>query len=111
MKEVFSILFGAGFTLALCLALGALLLRALEARFHRVEAALFQFIAGSAVLSFVVTLLCLVHQARRGVFLWGGLSVIAAAVWRSRVAPRRNRPLPALPLDWLVPFLLLFAGF
>ena len=111
MKEVFSILFGAGFTIAVSVALGSLLLRALRVRMYRVEAALFAFISGAGVLSFLVTLLCLMQQARKGVFLWGGIAVIGAAVWRARVQKERLRTLPAIRLDWLVPFCLLFGVF
>src|SRR5205823_2733713 len=101
MKDVLSILFGAGFTVAVSIALGSLLLRALRVRMYRVEAALFAFIAGTAVLSFIVTLLCLMQQARKGVFLWGGIAAIGAAIWRVRVEKASRRTLPAIRLDWL----------
>jgi len=110
MREVANILFGAVFTVAVSLAFGTLLLERLKVRLFRFEAALIAFIAGSGCLSLLVALLCLVHQARRGVFLWSGLAVIAAAVWRSRRRPRR-RSLPAMALNWLVPFYVVFAIF
>src|SRR5262249_31910780 len=66
---------------------------------------------GSGVLSFLVMLLCLAQQARRAWFQWGGLVVIAAAAWvwrRNRIV---RRTLPAIRLDWLIPFALVFCGF
>ena len=109
MKEVASILFGAGFTVAVSLALGSLLLRALQVRLFRLEATLFAFIAGSGVLSFLVSLLCVLQAARKGVFLWGGLAAIGGSIWQSRRNPLVRRSLPAIRLDWLVPLNLLFA--
>ena len=41
MKDILSILFGAGFTVAVSLAIGSLLLRALRVPLFRVEATLF----------------------------------------------------------------------
>src|SRR5262245_10245142 len=110
MSEVVSILFGAGFTVAVSIALGAMLFVALRVRLHRVEATLIQFVSGSALLSLAVTLLCLVHQARRGVFLWGGLAAIGIALWQARRGLRR-RTLPALRVDWLVLFSVVFGAF
>src|SRR5437868_2912128 len=102
MSELANILFGAVFTVAVAVALGSLLLDRLRLPLFRFEAALFAFVAGAGCLSFCITLLCLVHQARRGVFLWGGLAAIGTACWRSLGRPRR-RSLPAIPLNWLVP--------
>ncbi len=110
MRELVNILFGAVFTVAVSSALGFLLIDRLRLKFYRFEATLFAFLAGAAFLSFLVTLLSFVHEARRGYFLWGGLLAIAAAVWRNWGRERR-RSLPAIPLDWLVPFYLLFGVF
>src|SRR5471032_3677249 len=82
MLEVLHILFGAAFTVAVSTAVGTLLLRRLRLDLHRLEAALFAFVAGSGLLSLVIALLCVVHQARRGVFLWGE---IGRASCRERV--------------------------
>src|SRR5947207_15535117 len=108
MKEVFSILFGSAFTVAGSLAMGSLLLSGLRIKLHRGESALIGFIAGAGVLSFLVTLLCMIQQARKGVFLWGGLAAIALAAWRRQ--PYR-RPLPAVRLDWMVSFVLITTAF
>ena len=72
-KEVYSILFGAGFTVAVSIALGSPAAACLRVRLYRVETTLFAFIAGAGVLSLLVTLLCLMQQARKGVFLWVGM--------------------------------------
>ena len=110
MREVVSILFGAAFTVAVSMALGSLLIARLRADFYRGEAALMSFVAGAGLLSFVVTMLCMVHQARRGVFLWGGTAVIALAVWSARGRARR-RELPAVPLTWIAGFCAVFLIF
>src|SRR5205085_2765164 len=110
MREVLHILFGALFTVAVSTALGILLLRRLRLPLHQFEAAVFAFIAGAACLSFLMALLCLVHEARRGVLLWGGLAVIAAALWREkRELPRPRLPTP--PASRSVLFYLIFAAF
>lgn len=110
MKEVLYIFFGAGFTVAVSIALGVLLLRTLRVELYRLEATLFAFIAGSGLLSFVVSLLCVAQVARKGVFLWSGIAVIAAAAWRIRRQPSGRRTLPAVPLSWLVPLNLIFTA-
>jgi hypothetical protein len=110
MREVTHILFGAVFTVGICVALGLILMRRLGLVWHRMEAALLAFIAGSGCLSFLTALLCLVHQARRGVFLWGGLALIGWAIWEERKEPRRQ-PLPGLPFGWLLLLCVVFSIF
>jgi hypothetical protein len=110
MKEVAAILFGAGFTVAVSAALGALLLRRLRVELYRGEAALVGWVAGAGCLSFLTALLCSVHLARKGVFLWGGIGVIALAVWQGRGRARR-KSMPAVSLTWFVPFFLAFGAF
>jgi hypothetical protein len=110
MREVLSILFGAGFTVAVAIACGALLLRSLDLHFYKVEGRVFEFVAGSGVLSLALTLMALVHWVRAEVLLAGGAVTIGLAVWRSRsLAPKRT--LPAIQLNWLVPFILIFSAF
>jgi hypothetical protein len=111
MKEVLSILFGAGFTAGVSLALGSLLLRWLRIRLYRTEATIFAFVVGSGILSLLVTLLCVAQVARKGVFLWGGIVAIAVALWQARVNRIERRTLPAVRLDWLVPCILVFGAF
>lgn len=99
MQRVLSILFGAGFTVAVAWACGALLLRRLRLELDPLEEALFSFLSGAACASLAVFLLCLVQQARAGVFLAAGTAVIASAVWRK---PGRRKPLPAMSRSWLL---------
>ena len=81
-----------------------------EWQFCRGEAALLGWVVGSGCLSFLIALLCAVHAARKGVFLWGGMGLIALAVWRGRGRERR-KSLPAVSLSWVVPFFLIFGCF
>lgn len=110
MSQVLHILFGAGFTVAVALAIGSVLVGRLGSALYRLEAALFAFLAGSACLSLAVFALCLVHQARRGVLMWGGFGAIAWAVWSSRKQPRRKE-LPAVPIAWMALFGVVFSAF
>ena len=114
MSQVIHILFGAGFTVAVCLAAGWLLLRRLKLDFRGGEAALFAFLAGSACLSTLMFFLCLGHLARRGVLLCGGLAVIAWALGVI-VLQRDRRPGPdllkPLPRSWWIFFWVAFAAF
>src|SRR5215470_5564735 len=103
MREVGSILFGAAFTVAVAVALGSLLLDRLRVTLYRMEAALIAFVAGAGCLSFLMTMLCFLHAARKGVLQWGGAAAIAFAIWNSRGRPKR-RELPAVPLTWLAGF-------
>jgi len=109
---------GAAFTVGVCLALGALLLRWLRVEFHRLEGALFAFVTGSACLSLATFVLCVVHQARLAVFLIGGAAAVGWAVrsarWGVPQGARRERPrasLPAMPRAWAVLFVVVFAAF
>jgi hypothetical protein len=110
MREVANILFGATFTVALSVALGALVLARLRLALHRWEATLFQFVVGAGCLSFLTAILCTLHIARKGVFQWGGLIAIVLALRQAKRAPRR-RTLPAVPLTWMAAFLLVFSAF
>ena len=98
MREVADILFGAAFTVAVSVALGALLIARLRLTFHRGEALLFEFVAGAGCLSFLIATLCALHLARKGVFQWGGLAIIGLAVWQARGVPRR-KSLPASSVE------------
>src|SRR4051794_3412050 len=105
MREVADILFGAVFTVAVSLALGSLLLQRLRLTLYRGEAALLGFVSGAGCLSFVLAILCSIHVARKGVFLWSGLGIIGVALWQCRKLPRR-RSLPAVSYSWMFPFYL-----
>ena len=110
MRDVFSILFGAGFTVAVAVALGSLVIGALRVRLYRLESALFAFVVGAGCLSFLTSLLCLAHIARKGVFQWCGAALIVAAWWLGRGRPKR-RELPAVPLKWWAAFWGVFLAF
>src|ERR1035437_215194 len=110
MREVANILFGAAFTVAVSVALGALLVVRLRLTLYRWEAELIEFVAGAGCLSFLIAILCTLHIARKGVFQWGGLAVIALALWQAKGAPRR-KSLPAVPLTWMAAFFLIFSTF
>jgi hypothetical protein len=110
MREVIDILFGAAFTVAVSVALGSLLVSRLRLTFYRWEAALIEFVAGAGCLSFLIAILCALHMARKGVFQWGGLAMIALAVWQARGVPRR-KSLPAVSLKWIALFTLVFSAF
>src|ERR1039457_3121006 len=110
MRDVANILFGAAFTVALSVSLGVLLVARLRLTLYRWEAALIQFVAGAGCLSFLTAILCTLHIARKGVFLWGGLAVIALALRQESRHPRR-KSLPAMPLTWMTTFFLIFSAF
>src|ERR1035437_10295126 len=103
MRDVANILFGAAFTVALSVSLGVLLVARLRLTLYRWEAALIQFVAGAGCLSFLTATLCTLHIARKGVFQWSGLAVIALALWQAKRAPRGKKP-PAVSLTWMTAF-------
>src|SRR5215471_8374468 len=110
MPQVLQILFGAAFTIAASVCLGSLLLNRLRVSLFREEAVLLAFVSGSALLSQAVFVLSLVHQARRNIFLAGGVAVMLLA-WREvrRQPPRKS--LPGIPRIWKVLFILIFMAF
>jgi hypothetical protein len=65
---------------AVCLAAGLLLIRALRLQFDRMEQVLFGFVAGAACVSTVLCGLCAAHLVGRGTILGLGLAVIAAGL-------------------------------
>jgi hypothetical protein len=110
MKELASVLFGAVFTVGVSAALGALLLQWMKVVLRRTEAALLGWVLGSGCLSFITALLCVAHAARKGVFLWAGLVVIAVALGHYRAQPRREG-LSAISLSLAIPFYVIFGCF
>src|SRR5450759_3095427 len=110
IREVADILFGAAFTVAVSVALGALLVVRLRLTLYRWEAELIEFVAGAGCLSFLIAILCTLHIARKGVFQWGGLAVIALALWQAKGTPRR-KSLPAVSLTGMTAFVLIFSAF
>jgi hypothetical protein len=97
VPHVVSILFGAAFTVAVMWAMGRLLFRRLGISLHAVEHDLLAAVAGGALLSFLVFLLCATNAARTPIFLALGIAALALN-WRFGVGAT-NR-LPRLPLLW-----------
>jgi len=110
MLQVLSILLGAAFTVGTAMALGSLLLNRLRLTLYRQEAILLSFVGGSALLSLAIFFLCLVNQARRNVFLLGGLAAIVWA-WRQARSEARPKAFPDAPKIWHVSFLVLVGAF
>jgi len=114
MPQAFYILYGAVLTVAAALALGYLVLRALELRLYREERPLFAFAAGAACLSQLVFVAATLGLARKGVFQTFGLAVVALALWRGwfRAEGECQPPLPAfwkrLFFALGLPFLILY---
>jgi hypothetical protein len=95
MPQVVAILFGAAFTAAVSAALGRLLLARLKVPLYREEAALFGFLAGTALVSLATFFLCLAGIAYWSVFLAGGAAVIfRATITRAASIRERSAPLP-----------------
>jgi hypothetical protein len=110
MIQAIHILFAAGFTVAVCLAAGWLLLRRLGTGFRGGEAAVLAFPLGAACVSLAVFLLCLVHQARHGVFLWAGVAVIGGACFSLPSASARSAK-EKLSASWKLLLFLSSAAF
>lgn len=92
MPAAVYILFGAAFTVAVCMAAGSLLVSRLRLPFDREEHWLFSFLLGSVLVSTLTFLLCASHLAHKGVFLVVGLALLVLA-WKFR-APAHPDSLP-----------------
>jgi len=110
MPQAVYILFGAAFTVAVSMALGRMLLRALSIRLYRQEEHALAFVVGAACLSLLTFVLCALGVARKGVFLVAGLAILATAVWR-RAHVSSGKSLPPLPSFWKWLFRSIFAVF
>jgi hypothetical protein len=108
LQRVLSILFGAGFTVAVAWAAGSLLVRRLRLELDPLETVLFSFLSGAACLSVAVFALCLFHAATPTVFLIAGAAAIAVAAWRPA---RAGKWLPAIPRPGLALLLLTLPPF
>ena len=96
MLQPLSILFGAGFTVAVSMAAGRLLLRSLSARLYRQEEHALAFVVGAACLSLLTFILCALGVAHGGVFLAAGSAVLALAFRRGAHRPS-GESFPPLP--------------
>jgi hypothetical protein len=108
LQRVLSILFGAGFTIAIASAAGTHLLRRLRLELDPLETVVFSFLSGAACLSVAVFVLCVLHEAKPSVFLFSGAVVIAVAAWRPA---RAGKWLPGIPRPWLALLLLTLSPF
>ncbi|HEX4275400.1 MAG TPA: hypothetical protein VHZ74_08610 [Bryobacteraceae bacterium] len=99
-----SILFSAGFTIAVMWAMGRLLFRHAGIALYAGEHDLLAGVTGGAVLSLTVFILCAAGVARTAVFLGMACSALAL-YWRFARGNKRRR-FPELPRFWK----LLFAG-
>ena len=102
MLQPLSILFGAAFTVAVSVALGRILLRALSIPLFRQEEHPLAFVVGAACLSLMTFLLCAIGIARRSVFLVAGIAVLALAIRRGAHRPSGESFPPLAPFwKWL----------
>lgn len=105
-----SILLGAMLTALAALAIGRTLLRRVPLELYREEENALGFIAGSAVLSGIVFVLCAAGVARKGVFIAVAAAAVAVAIRTG--AHRNTRPRFApLPRFWRWLFAAAFTGF
>jgi len=110
MLQPVQILLAAAFTVAVCLAAGRLLLRALPIQLYRQEEHPLAFVTGAACLSLLVFLLCAAGAARPGVFLTAGLATMGFAAGRGAHRPL-GESLPSLPPLWKWLFRSIFSLF
>jgi hypothetical protein len=108
MLQPLSILFGAAFTVAVSVALGRMLLRALSFRLYRQEEHPLAFVVGAACLSLMTFILCAIGAAHTGVFLVAGMAVLALAVRRGAHRPS-GESFPALTPFWKWLFYSIFS--
>src|SRR5258705_9755757 len=99
MPQAIYILFGAAFTVAVCLAVGRMLLRGLSIRLYRQEEHVLAFVTGAACLSLLTFLLCAVGAARQRVLLAIGLGMLALA-FRKGAHRSTGKPFPPIPTLW-----------
>jgi hypothetical protein len=110
MPQAIYILFGATFTVSVCLAAGRMLLRGLSIRLYRQEEHVLAFVTGAACLSLLTFLLCTVGAARQRVFLALGIGVLALAFQRG-AHRSTGKPLPPVPTLWKWIFRSIFSVF
>src|SRR5258708_28038483 len=82
MKQLLAILFATGFTYAVSLLAGKLVLKLLRVKLSRLEEHFLGCVLGAACLSTLVFVLTAAGLAHRGVFLAAGFIIIALSFWR-----------------------------
>jgi hypothetical protein len=110
MPQAVYIVFGALYTVACAAALGKLLLRSLGMHLDRSEDHLLGFVAGTPLLSMLVFAACALGLARKGLFIWLGVAILALA-WRRGVYKPLATSLPRLPRLWTGILVAVFAVF
>ena len=102
MRHFLSIVFGAAFTSAVSWSIGRVLFARLRLRLRNAEHELLAGVAGAALLSLLVFLLCATHLARIPVFWLVGLAALVLN-WRMGVGAADSQPEPLPRLwQWLV---------
>jgi hypothetical protein len=96
MPQAFYILFGAAFTVAVCVAAGRLLFRRLGVPLHRGEETPLAFLCGVPLVSTAIFALAAAQLVYKGVFLALGAAVLVWA-WRSKSPVHPSEPFPPLP--------------
>lgn len=110
MKLLSYICFGWLLTVLVSWCAGKLLLRRLSVRLHRQEEDVMAFMLGSACLSMLVFLICVIHLAYKPVFLALALAVIAAGI-QQRIWQRSGESLPRLSVLWGLLFYTVYVFF
>jgi len=80
MKQLVYICFGWLLTVLVSWCIGKVLFRRLSVRLHRQEEDVMAFMLGSACLSMLIWLICVIHLAYKPVFLAIALAAIAAGI-------------------------------
>ena len=104
------VLFGALFTVAVAAALGKLLLRRSGVTLYREEEHALAFLCGAPLLSLLVFAACVAGVARKGVFLWIGIAVLALAFGTGAHRPR-GAALPPLGRFWKGLFAIVYGAY
>lgn len=107
VRQLLGVLFATGFTFAVCLAAGKLVLQLVRVKLTLLEEYFLGFVIGAACLSSIVFGLTAVGQAHRGVFLAAGLVIVALALRRGA----HRLPGAGTEWPWKIFFGVLFATF
>ncbi len=110
MKPLSYICFGWLITVLVSWCAGKLLFRRLSVRLHRQEEDVLAFLLGSACLSMLIFLICVIHLAYKPVFLAIALAAIAAGI-QQRIWQPSSKSLPCLSGLWRLLFYTVYVCF
>jgi hypothetical protein len=110
MKPLGYICFGWLLTVLASWCAGKLLFRRLSVRLHRLEEDVMAFLLGSACLSTLIFLICVIHLAYKPVFLTVALAAIAAGI-QQRIWQPSGESLPRLSGAWRLLFYTVYVFF